>query len=112
MLKIRLLRVGKKHQPSFKIIVVPKTSGPKSRKFIEAIGYYNPLFKKFSVKKERVNYWLVQGAKLSDTVHNLFVKNKIIESPKIKIKIKSKKKKEEEKTKEGVVKQESVKTES
>lgn len=97
MIKIRLFRIGKKRQPIFKIIVTPKTTGPKSQKFIEILGYYNPLLKKISVKKERVDYWLSCGAKLSDTLHNLFVKNKLINAPKIKIKIKSKKKEEEKK---------------
>lgn len=52
---------------------------------MEDLGYKNPLTKKVSLNKERVLYWLKNGAQPSDTVHNLFVAEKIIEGKKIKI---------------------------
>ena len=51
--------------------------------FIEDLGFYNPHTKAFSANKERVTYWLGVGAKASDTLHNLFVGNKVIQGKKI-----------------------------
>jgi ribosomal protein S16 len=45
MLVIRFLRVGKKNQPSFKIVVVDKRRSSKSGSFLEEVGFYNPLTK-------------------------------------------------------------------
>ena len=98
MLKIRFVRVGKKNKPFFRIAVGDSRRTPKG-KFIEKLGYYNPLKKEKSINKERVLHWISNGAQCSDTVHNLLVSLEIIKGPKRKIKIKSKKKgKEEEKS--------------
>lgn len=83
MLVIRFFRTGKKHQPSFKIIVTDKRRPPKGGRFVEELGFYNPLTKEKVLKAERIKYWLSVGAKLSDTVHNLLVSEKIIEGKKI-----------------------------
>lgn len=94
MLSLRFQRVGKKHQPSFRLVVAEKRSklnGPS----IERLGFYNPLFKKYNLNKERINYWLKVGAKPTATVHNLLVKAGLIAGPKVKIKIKSNKKESE-----------------
>ncbi len=53
--------------------------------FLEDLGCYNPFTKKSNLKAERIKYWLSKGAQLSNTVHNLFVNEKIISAPKIKI---------------------------
>ena len=90
MLKIRFVRVGKKNKPFFRIAVGDSRRTPKG-KFIEKLGYYNPLKKEKSINKERILYWLSNGAQCSDTVHNLLVSLEIIKGPKRKIKIKSKK---------------------
>jgi len=82
MLAIRLLRIGRKHQPSYKIVVIDNRRAPKSGKFIEQLGFYNPLTKEKSVNKERVEYWLSVGAKASDTMHNLLVSEGIIKADK------------------------------
>jgi len=99
MLVIRLLRIGKKNQPSFKIVVTEKRRSPSSKMFIEEVGFLNPLLKEKELKKERIKYWLSVGAKPSATVFNLLVSEKIIQGKKIP-KHKVKKKKEEEKAKE------------
>ena len=91
MLKIRFVRIGKKNKPFFRIAVGDSRKTPKG-KFIEKLGYYNPLKKEKSINKERVLHWISNGAQCSDTVHNLLVSLEIIKSPKRKIKIKSKKK--------------------
>ncbi len=90
MLVIRYLRAGKKNQPSFKIVVTDKRKPPRGGRFVEILGFYNPLTKKKNVKKDRVLYWISKGAKPSTTVHNLLVGEKIIEAKKVNV---SKKKK-------------------
>lgn len=83
MLKIRLQRVGRKNFPSFRIVLVEHTK-PVRGKFLELLGFYNPLLKKKGLKKDRINYWLSVGAGISPTVHNLFVQEGIISDKKIK----------------------------
>jgi small subunit ribosomal protein S16 len=85
MLMIRLFRIGKKKQPSYKIVVTDKKNAPARGRFVEEVGTYNPLTKAINVKKDRVDYWISVGAQTSDTVQNLLVKNKIIEGEKRKI---------------------------
>jgi len=82
MLIIRFLRVGKKHQPSFKIVVVDKKRAPRSGKFVEEVGFYNPLTKEKIIKKERILYWLSQGVDVSDSVYNLLVREGVVKGPK------------------------------
>jgi len=101
MLVIRLQRIGKKHQPSYRIVVVERRSnmaGPP----VEDLGSYNVKEKKAHVNAERVRYWLGVGARPSDTMHNLFVREGVIEGKKIAV---HKKKKG---APEGEVKQEAV----
>ena len=84
MLKIRLQRVGKKHEPVFRIVVGNSQNGPKSGKFIEVLGSYDPRSKnKNTLNKERVQTWISKGAQVSDTVHNLLVSEKVIDKKKI-----------------------------
>lgn len=83
MLTIRLSRIGKKNQPYFRLIVSEKSFDPAGR-FLEILGYYNPRShpKIIQLKSERILYWLKQGAKTSDTVHNLLVSQRIVKGPK------------------------------
>jgi small subunit ribosomal protein S16 len=94
MLVIRFLRVGKKNQPSFKIVVVDKRKSSKSGRFIEEVGFYNPLTKEKVLKGDRIKYWLSKGVQPSPTVHNLLIKEKILEGKKVPVHKKSKKKEE------------------
>lgn len=94
MLAIKLQRVGKKHQPSYRVVVAEKRSklgGPP----VENLGSYNPFTKAAIIDKERVAYWLKTGAQPTVRVHNLFVKNGLISGPKIAVKIRKAKSKEE-----------------
>ena len=109
MLTIRFLRQGKKHQPFFKIVVVDKKRSSKSGKFVEEVGFYNPLTKERRLKKERILYWLSQGVTTSDSVHNLLVKEGIIKGKKIPVHSK-KKEKEESGEKEEIKAEEQPKT--
>ena len=83
MLVIRLFRVGKKNQPSFKIVVTDKRNPPKSGRFVEEVGFWNPLIKQKVLNKDRIKYWLSVGAQPSETIHNLLISEKIIEGKKI-----------------------------
>jgi small subunit ribosomal protein S16 len=95
MLTIRLTRKGKKNQPFFRIVVVDKRKSSKGGRSIEDLGYKNPLTKKVSINKERVLYWIKNGAQLSNTIYNLLVEEKIIEGKKIHVSKISKKKQSE-----------------
>lgn len=83
MLVIRLKRTGRKNQPSFRVIVTPKQAGGPAGKPKEYLGWFNPFSKSFELKKERISYWLSQGAHPSATMHNLLLKAGIIEGKKI-----------------------------
>jgi small subunit ribosomal protein S16 len=82
MLKIRFLRVGKKHQPSFKIVVTDSRNPPQGGRFVEQVGFYNPLTKEKILKPERIRYWLEKGAQPSDVVYNLLIKERIMKGKK------------------------------
>jgi small subunit ribosomal protein S16 len=96
MLKIRLTRLGKKNNAFFRLVVAENTAPIKGR-FIEAVGFINPHTKEKNLEKERILRWIGKGAKCSDTVHNLLVREGIIKGPKkaIKIKRKAEEKKDE-----------------
>lgn len=81
MLAIKLKRIGKKHQPSYRIVVAEKRS-KLNGKYVENIGWLNPKNKQFDIKKERADYWLKIGAQPTDTVHNLLVKSGVVSGQK------------------------------
>ncbi|MGI6335045.1 MAG: 30S ribosomal protein S16 [Minisyncoccales bacterium] len=87
MLAIRLFRVGKKRQPSYKVVVTNKQNPPQGGQFIEQVGFYNPLTNEKTLKEDRIKYWLSVGAQASDTVHNMLITEKIIEGEKRKRRI-------------------------
>lgn len=84
------MRTGKKNQPFFKIIVTEKENPPRGGRFVEEVGFYNPLTKEKSIRAERVTYWISKGAQPSDTVHNMLVKNGILKEKKIAVHKKAK----------------------
>ena len=73
MLRIRLSRVGAKKQPSYRIVAADKES-PRDGRFLEILGFYNPLTEPATIKiKEDLVYnWLSNGAQPSDAVKQLF----------------------------------------
>jgi len=72
MLRIRLRRVGKNHQPSYRIVVAESTAA-RNGKIVEQVGLYNPLTDPPTVvvSAEKVGLWLSRGARPSDTVQRL-----------------------------------------
>ncbi|MBR6504382.1 MAG: 30S ribosomal protein S16 [Clostridia bacterium] len=75
MVKIRLQRVGKKKAPFYHIVVADSKS-PRDGKIIEQIGTYNPMVEPSEIKldNEKVQRWIANGAKPTDTVKALISK--------------------------------------
>lgn len=73
MLTIRLRRTGKKHQPSYRIVVTDRRA-PIYGKYIEMLGFYSPFTKKIVLENAKVLAWLKKGALPSNTVSKLFQK--------------------------------------
>ncbi|MDF2945952.1 MAG: rpsP [Bacillales bacterium] len=78
--KIRLKRMGAKKSPFYRVVVADSRS-PRDGRFVDEIGYYNPVTVPAEVKinEESALQWLQNGAKPSDTVRNLFSKAGILE---------------------------------
>src|SRR3989344_768545 len=91
MLKIRLQRVGRTHEPSFRLVLTDSKNSTKSGRFKEVLGSYDPRKSTDSLDAERIKHWLSNGASPTDTVHNLLVKHRIINAKKINVSAKSKK---------------------
>jgi small subunit ribosomal protein S16 len=85
MLKIRLQRVGRTHEPKFRVVLTDSQNGPKSGKYVEVLGSYDARLdhKKEEIKADRIKHWISKGAQMSDTVHNLLVDLKVISGKKI-----------------------------
>ena len=84
MLAIRLQRVGRTNDPSFRIIVQDHRRSPKkTRGLAEYVGSYDARKGTPAINAERVLYWISQGAQPSDTVHNLLVDAKILKEKKV-----------------------------
>ncbi len=75
--RIRLKRFGTTNRRQWRI-VVSDAKMPRDGRFIEEIGYYDPLPKqdKFEVKKERLDYWIKQGAQVSTALKSLLKRAK------------------------------------
>lgn len=93
MLKIRLQRIGKKHQAHYKVVVLEHTKKPQGE-YLEQLGTYDPRAKVFKADREKIEGWMGKGAQISPTVNNLMVNYKIWDRPKMES-WKPKKKKEE-----------------
>lgn len=77
--KIRLRRMGAKKSPFYRIVVADSRY-PRDGRFIEEIGYYNPLKEPVELKvdAEKAKKWIGNGAQPTDTVKALFKKNEIL----------------------------------
>ena len=73
MVRIRLRRIGQRHQPSYRIVVADVES-PRDGRFLEVIGSYIPTTEPFTfeVQEDRVFDWMSKGAQPSDSVAKLF----------------------------------------
>lgn len=73
--KIRLARHGAKKRPFYRIVVADSEC-PRDGRFLENVGTYNPLKEpaEVTLKSDRIEYWLGQGAIPTDTVKSLLKK--------------------------------------
>jgi small subunit ribosomal protein S16 len=85
MLKIRLQRIGRKNDPSFRAVLTDSKNSTKSGKFLEILGTYNPKAGEKKLDADRIKYWMSQGAKCSDTMHNFLVHDKVITGKKVNV---------------------------
>ncbi len=81
MLAIRLARFGAKKKPTYRVVVIEKERARNSRS-VEVVGHYNPVAKpaQIQLNRERIEYWMKNGAQPSDTVSRL-LKSAPAESP-------------------------------
>ena len=77
--KIRLKRLGSKKNPFYRVVVADERS-PRDGRFIEEIGYYNPLTNPVDIKidAEKATKWLNNGAQPTETVRSILKKSEII----------------------------------
>ena len=80
MVKIRLTRTGAKKAPTYRIVVADSRY-PRDGRFIDQIGYYNPMTNPADIKidADKANEWIKKGAQPTETVKSLFKKNGIID---------------------------------
>ena len=85
MLKLRLSRGGTKKRPVYKVVVADSRF-PRDGRFIEKVGFFNPLLPKdkkerVGLEAERIKYWLGQGAKPTTRVARILGENDLIPMP-------------------------------
>ena len=85
MITIRLSRVGRKNDPSFRVIVVESKRKPQPGNYLENVGSYDPRTDRIELKSDRIKHWIQNGATVSETVHNLLVSQKVIDAKKINV---------------------------
>lgn len=83
MLKIRLQRVGRVHQPAFRLVLTEHTNSTKSGRFKEVLGSYDPRKTNEALKADRINYWLGQGVLPTPSVWNLLLKKGLVKGKKV-----------------------------
>ncbi len=111
MLKIRLARVGKKKKAIYRIVVSESTKDMYGN-HIEILGNYKPHTKEIILKKDEIKDWISKGAKTSNVVNNILIKEGVITGKKKKaVKISKKRKAKKEETKPEETKPEEAKPE-
>lgn len=80
MVKIRLRRMGSKKNAFYRVVVADSRS-PRDGRFIEELGYYNPLTDPATIKnnEEQAKKWIADGAQPTETVRSIFKKSGIID---------------------------------
>ena len=80
MVKIRLRRMGAKKRPFYRLVVADARS-PRDGRFIEQVGYYDPLTEPATVKidEDKVLVWLARGAQPSDAARTLLKREGVLE---------------------------------
>lgn len=83
MLMLRLQRVGRKHNPYFRVVVTDRQNSTKSGRFLEVIGSYDARKGLRVINADRAKHWLSKGAKPTVTIHNMLVDKKVISGKKL-----------------------------
>ncbi len=80
MVKIRLMRLGGKHKPFYRLVVADSRA-PRSGRYIEVLGWYNPTTEPSTVKVDeaKTRAWLAKGARLSDTARVLLQRTGVLD---------------------------------
>ena len=82
MLMMRLHRVGRRNDPSYRIVVTDKRTGPKSNKYVAILGSYNPKLKRTILDNQAASDWINKGVQPSDTMHNILVTQGVLKAKK------------------------------
>lgn len=77
MLKLRLKKMGRKRQPSYRLVIM-ENKNRRDGRAIDEVGYYNPITKESFFNSEKIIKWLENGVKPTDTVKGLLKKAKIL----------------------------------
>jgi small subunit ribosomal protein S16 len=82
LLKIRLARVGKKKQPTYRVVIADARA-PRDGKYVEIIGQYNPRTEPntFEIDEDKARDWLRKGAQPTMRMHKLLATRGILQSP-------------------------------
>lgn len=81
MLTIKLRPTGKKHQRYFRLAVMEKRSKLQGR-CVDDMGWVDPHKDTYNINKEKTLQWIKNGAKPTDTAHNLLVRSGVLHGPK------------------------------
>lgn len=79
---MRLQRIGRKNNPSYRVVVTDARNAAKRGTHVDHIGSYDPKGGKFQIDAEKAKYWISKGVQPSDTIYNFLVGEKIIEGRK------------------------------
>ena len=77
MVKIRLTRTGRHFDPTYRMVVADSRYARDGR-FIEQVGFYDPMTDEIKLDEEKIMSWLIKGAQVSDTVKSILSKHGII----------------------------------
>ena len=84
MLTLRLQRVGRKHDPSYRMVATNSRTGPKSNKHVAVLGHYDAIRKTTTITDaDAIKMHIANGAQVTDTLHNILVKEGVIDGKKV-----------------------------
>ena len=82
MLKMRLQRIGRKNNPSYRLIVTDSRNAASRGRSVDLLGSYEPKLGTIIIDKEKAKHWISKGVQPSDTVYNMIVAQGVIEGRK------------------------------
>jgi small subunit ribosomal protein S16 len=82
MLKMRLQRIGRKNNPSYRLIVTDSRNAASRGRSVDLLGSYEPKLGTIIIDKEKAKHWISKGVQPSDTVYNMLVAQGVIEGRK------------------------------